>query len=302
MSEIININELNPSTFEYQTYSVEDTNLISSVEQNTSFNPEKDYIEYFIYDLNGNILSSNTSGYPNYQLLDNQLSINPVNDLKANGYEEGSYNTLYNFLSPKLDSNSFTKYYISEISPDRTELRLSSTSIPSERVIISTNEFINEINSVEGVYPDFYLNFDNNQLVIANNIQLDGDTVLIKLYEPLSSLFGLKSELWVVEKLADPKAYNINISQVFEIQDNNITLQGPNLNIGIKDEINNSTEYKNYSSLSSTTNQQGSGSLQYHLNNLLNQKGIAINIDYSNYSDFIHFSSAQTRLENFTIN
>jgi len=299
MAENININELDPTTFEYQDYSIQDASLISSIEQETQFDPSLDYIEYFIYDLNGNILSSNTSGYPNYTLLDNKISIDPVNDLKANGYIEGSYNTSYNFLSSKLGSNSFTKYYISEISSDRTELRITTTAIPDEEVVRLTNEFITKINSVEGIYPDFYLNFDNNQLVIANNIQLDNNTVLIKLYDPLPPTFGLKSELWVVEKIAEPKAYNIDIFQTFNLENDNIQLQGPNLNISVKDNINNSTEYKTYSTLSSTTNSQGSGSLQYQLNNILAEKGIKLNVDYTDYNNFIQFSSAQTRLENF---
>ena len=206
---------------------------------------------------------------------------------------------IIDFLSNKLGSNSFTKYYIEEISSDRTELRINSTQIPALERISLTNDFINELNSVEGAYPDFYLNFNNNQLVIANNIKLDGDTILIKLYEPLPSSFNIKSELWVVEKISESVAYQISITPVFEIEDDNISLKGPNFNISVKDNINNSTEYKTYSSLSSTTNFQGSGSLQYQLNNILAEKGITINVDYNDYSNFVNFSSAQTRLENF---
>jgi hypothetical protein len=43
----------------------------------------------------------------------------------------------------------------------------------------------------------------------------------------------------------------------------------------------------------------GSGSLLYQINSILAEKGIEINIDYSDYSEFVHFSSAKTRLENF---
>ena len=35
------------------------------------------------------------------------------------------------------------------------------------------------------------------------------------------------------------------------------------------------------------------------LNNILKNKSIRLNIDYTDYNNFIHFSSAQTRLENF---
>ena len=304
MEELINIKQISPETFETQTYSDKDLNLITSVDIQTQFFPGSDYIEYFVYDLNENIIFANNFGYPNYTILDNQLAIDPESDLKITGFDEGQYNTLYNFLRPLLGSNGSTLYYISEISTNRTEIRLNSTDISTTDIIGSTTEFIEQNQSSSLAYPDFYLNFGYNQLVIANNVLLDDSdvnnpTVLIKLYEPLPQDFSVNTTLWVVEKVAEPKAYNINITTVFDTEDQNIYLKGPNVNLNIKDQINNSTEYGNYSSLSQTTNSQGSGSLQYQINSLLANKGIKINIDYSDYSQFINFSSAQTRLENF---
>jgi len=304
MAEIININPINPLTFELQEYSVSDSSLITSFDIDTTFNPNIDYLEYFIYDLNGNILTQNVSGYPGYKLIDNDVVLYPEVDLKAYGYTEGQYNTLYNFLSPKLGSNSFTPYYISEISSDRTEVRLDTTAIPNALVISSSLELINDITNSTGSYYDFYLNFGNNDLVIAVNALLDttdstNPTVLIKLYEPLPPQFDLQSQLWVVNQVSEPVAYNINISQTFDIADNNIQLRGPNTNISVKNQINNSTDYSNYQALSATTAKTGSNSLQYQLNNLLAQTGVTVNVDYSDYSNFIHFSNAQVRLENF---
>jgi hypothetical protein len=304
MAEIVNINPINPFTFELQEYSISDSSLITSFNVDTTFNPSVDYLEYFIYDLNGNILVQNVSGYPGYTLVDNNVVLDPEADLKAYGYSEGQYNTLYNFLSPKLGSNSFNNYYISEISSDRTEVRLDTTSIPNDLVISSSLELINNITNSTGSYYDFYLDFGNNDLVIAVNALLDttdptNPTVLIKLYEPLPSQFDLQSQLWVVTQVSEPIAYNINITQTFDIASNNIQLRGPNTNISIKNQINNSTDYASYQALSATTAKTGSNSLQYQLNNLLAQTGVTVNVDYSDYSDFIHFSNAQVRLENF---
>ena len=80
-----------------------------------------------------------------------------------------------------------------------------------------------------------------------------------------------------------PQTHNINTTTVFDILDQNIALKGPNTNLSIKDQINNSTEYGTHASLSQTTSSQGSGSLQYQINSLLANKGIKINIDYSDY-------------------
>ena len=306
MAETINILPLNPNNFEFQEYSSSDLNLIVSTEIETSFDTTSDYIEYYIYDLSGNIIVSNIFGFPGYKLINNQVSIDPVADLAAYGYEQGSYNTLYNFLKRKLGSTPLSTYYIDEISSDRTEIRLNTTEIPNIDVVALTNDFINEIQNSPIGYVDFYLDFGDNQLVIANNILLDNTTpddptILIKLYEPLPSQFSLKAPCWVVQQIANSLAYNISITPTFDTTGDNIYINRPNFNLSVSDNINNSTDYTNYTTLTSTSSSysQGTGSLQYQLNNLLAQRGLSINIDYSDYSNFIHFGSAQSQLENF---
>ena len=304
MSEIVNIIPINPTTFEYQDYSNEDISLITSFETEVQFTPGIDIIEYFIYDLDGNILFEDVDGYGGYSLIDNGLVLDPQTNLISQGYTEGQYNTLYNFVSPKLSSNSNNTYFLSQISSNRTEIRLDTTTIPNLSVISSSLELINDITTSTGSYYDFYLDFGSNQLVIANNILLDNSnvnnpTVLIKLYDPLPPEFNINSQCWVVTQVANPIAYNINIIQTFDFIDENIQLKGPNTNLDIQNQINNSTEYNNLTQLNNTNNSQGTGSIQYQLNSMLANTGIEINVDYSDYSNFIHFSSAQTRLENF---
>jgi len=303
MAEVINIIPINPTTFEYQEYSVEDTSLINSNIIDTKFDPSTDYLEYFIYDLNNELLYIDNLGFNNYRLIDNQLVLTPEKDLILNTFTEGQYNTLYNILSNKLGSSYLNTLYIQEISSDRTELRLNTTSIPNDELIQKTNEFISQQNSEIG-YLDFYINFGNNKLVIANNILLDNSnssdpTILIKLYEPLPLEFNVKTECWVSEKIAESVAYNISISETFNIDDFNIKIKGPNLNLSVQDKINNTTNYASYTNLKTTTSSQNSGSFYYQLNSILANKGITVNIDYSDYSQFVNLSSAQTRLENF---
>jgi len=306
MAEIVTLNPIDPTTFEFQEYSISDTTLITSLTIDTSFNPNTDYLEYYIYDLNGNIIEQNVSGWPYYKLIDNNVVLDPVDNLKFSGFEEGQYNTLYNFLSRKLFSSDLNTYYISQISSDRTEVRLDTTSIPNDLVISSSLELISDIQNATGSYYDFYLNFGNNDLVIAVNALLDtssidNPTVLIKLYDPLPEIFDVNSQCWVVTQVSQPVAYNISITQIFEPADEYLYLKGPNFNLAVQNQINNSTDYSNYTSLSQTspTLSSGTGSLNYQLNNILAQTGITVNIDYSDYSNFIHFSSAKTRLENF---
>ena len=308
MAEIINISSINPITFEFQEYSTSDTSLITFLETQSAFDPQTDTVEFFVYDLNNQIVYENVSNFYGYNLDsdNNVLTLDPGKNVTDQGFTEGQYNTVYNFLSPKLASGPFNTYYISEISSDRTEVRLDTTSIPNTLVISSATELINNITNSTGSYYDFYLDFGNNDLVIANNALLDttdlnNPTILIKLYEPLPQQFTINSQCWSVIQIANTVAYNVDISFIFDVEDNNITLLGPNYNLDILDKINNSTAYTNYTTLKQTTGSyaQGTGSLQYQLNSLLVQPGININVDYSDYSNFIHFSNAQVRLENF---
>jgi len=303
---LITTQSISPTTFEYQEYSNSDIALINEQSVLTTFDPHTDYIEYFVYDLSNNVLFSDIDGFPYFKLIDNQVSLDPVQNLTVTGYNVGSYNTLYNFLRKRLASSPSQSYYIDEISSNRTEIRLNTTEIPNTEVIASTIEFVNVIQSSSLDYVDFYIDFGFNELVIANNILLDTSnaddpTILIKLYEPLPNTIEINDQCWVVQKIADSVAYNINVNEIFNATGNNIYINRPNFNIPVTNNLNNSTDYINYTTLTTTSSSysQGTGSLQYQLNNLLAQNNIQINIDYSDYSNFIHFSSAQTRLENF---
>ena len=122
MEKIVNIQIVDPNNFQIQNYSDKDESLIANyTEQDIIFDPTVDYVEYFIFDLNKNILYSNEIGYPYFKLRDNLITIDPQKDLELQGYTEGQYITIYNFLKRKLSSSPGSVFYIQDISSDRTE-------------------------------------------------------------------------------------------------------------------------------------------------------------------------------------
>ena len=281
-----------------QTYTVSDDSLIASFNTDITFNSETDYIEYFIYNANKDLIDS-VQSLRNFAIYGEDLSINPEQDLESRAYLEGKYYTVYNFLRPLLSSSILEPYYVSEISTDRTELRLSSTSILGGDIADSTTALKLAIDT-SPFQKDFSLNFNQNNLVIANNVLLDDSnpdniTVLIKLYEPLPDQFGIQSQCWAVEKIAESKAFLIDIIVSYTQEDTTIKIKGPNINLQQNTEVNKSGEYQNTTSLKSTTN----SNLKYQLNSILAETGVELNIDYGDYNNFVFFSSAQTRLENF---
>ena len=293
-----NIFQIDPFNFQLEEYSTKDLNLIEKIPVVTSFDPLTDYIEYFIYNLNGSLVYPDPIDplipFTGYRIEDNQLILSPEIDLADYGYINGSYNTLYNFLTNRGNSSPTAKYFISEISTNRTELRLDSTTIPNAEIISSVDSFILERN-LDPFFPDFYLNFGQNQLIISNNIALDGNTILIKLYDPLPQQFQLKSQCYIVEEVSNPQAYNVQIIPEPIVVDNSIKLQGPNLNLNVKNQTNNSTQPQSYEDLIST---DLSASLQ-QINSFYEDTSIAINVDYTDFSNFINFSSAEKRVSNF---
>jgi hypothetical protein len=299
--------QIDTQQFLLQDYEVQDTNLLTSFDIDTSLSSSS-YIELFVYDNNKNILSSDLN-FTEYTVQNNgqssgdensisEIILDPESILVNLGYDQGEYITYFNFLNKNLGSELQT-LYISEISSDRTEIRLDSLNLTNLDIIEQTNNFIQEREN-SSYFLDFYLNFGNNNLILANNILLDGDdpnnpTILIKLYEPLLEEFDINSSLWVVSPVEESVAYQVKFDNPPIVFTDTTPLKGPNFNIELKDQINNSTLSLSYNDLISTNL---SSSLN-QLNSLLEEKEIDINVDYTDFSDFIHFSSAVTRISNF---
>jgi hypothetical protein len=298
------ITQVNIQDFNIQMYESQESSLINSFEIGTIFNSQS-YIEYFVYDLNKNLFLTeyNFREYTLNNLQNNpdelyEIIIDPSQSLLNSGFDQGTYISYYNFLDKKIGSN-LEQLYISEISNDRTEIRLDSIILDELSLIEQTNTFIQERQDSD-YFLDFYLNFGDNNLLIANNIILESQditnpTILVKLYEPLPDEFNLNSKCWIVITIEESVAYQVTFDDpIFEINDTT-SIQGPNFNLNIKDQVNNSTAELSYIDLITTS----LTSSQQQLASLLEEKEIDVNIDYTTFEGYTHFSSAETRLRNF---
>jgi len=293
---------------QYQNYSLQDTSLINVVLINGIFGNTNDYIEYFIKDTAGNIINSNYNftGYKVGSTVDpvngttNQLFLDPEQDGRALGYDRGTYNVKYNFLTTFLLSRSPSNqnFWIKEISPSRTEIKAARQDLSNSQLADTFNSF-STILSSDAYYPTFYLNFGRDELVIGINaayIEENGVSyVLFKLYEPLPDNFDLKSKFWVVGRTADSAEFNVAINVAPDPVTDTQRIKGPNFDVKINDTAGQTTPYYNYTSLFAT----GITSSYQQLQSILQDKGILINTDYTQFENYIHFSSATERLYNF---
>lgn len=303
----LKVTKLNINLGSDQQYSEKDIALINSIQLQRKFGLPEDYIELHIYDLNNSLLKSNYN-YLSYRnsfknlitpnsLIDN-ISFNPSEDAIDEGFNVGSVILEYNLYRKLFNSNINNKFFIKNISSDRTELRIANNNISNSDLENLYLDFLIKFNQ-EPYYKDFNLNFSNNINLLGVNISLEKDPIqynlLIKLYEPLPIELTIKDQFWIIERISDSINYQVDFEIIPKIVVNSNNLKGPNFNIKINNEINPSINYINYNSFFSNT----STSSYQQIKSLLEEKNIEINIDYSDYSNFIHFSSAKERILNF---
>ena len=306
MAEEVSISSVSASSLETQIYSSQDINLLNEFELNRDFGAEQDIIEYHIFDPNNSLLSSSYD-YASYSTqvtnpsssLYNTLYIDPDQDLNNSGFNIGEYNVLYKFYRPVFLSSNTARYFIKEISSDRTEIQISTNDLSYNAVGTSYFNYVTS-KAEKTFYSDLLLNFgDNNTLIAVNTLLNTEDTsqasIFVKLYEPLPAEYILKDTLWIVEEISDPISFQVNIQFTTEETEQIEFLRGPNTSIDLNDKTNTPTKYFNTNELLGTVLTSSYQQVQ----SVLEEKGISINIDYTDYNNFIQFSSAYDRLANF---
>lgn len=305
--EVVNVSYLG-SDGQYQTYAPSDTALINTSLITANFGTPSDYIEYFIKDQSGLVLNSNYyvtkygigSNVNPVTSTTNILELDPEADARVSGYNRGVVNVKYNFLTKWLLStpDPANNFWIKEISTTRTEIKVARQDLSNTQLANAFGNFNNAL-AADAYYPDFYLNFGSDILIIAVNAvyieEAGSGYVVFKLYEPLPSEFDVKSTFWVVTETANSAEFNVSINVTPEAIVDSTQLQGPNFKVRVKDKIGQTTPYYNYTSLLSTSVTSSYQQLQ----SMMQEQGIDINIDYSNFSNFVHFSSITDRLYNF---
>lgn len=288
------------------TLSAKDDQLIDDFQVNSSFNQVTDFIELHYYSLDGRLLKSipfyTNIGSPqdsetaNTGTL-NSISLGTEDDLLTGGYEFGDVYLTYNFLSDPFTSTSAkSKFFIEEISPDRTEIRLLSTTLSAEELKNGVNNLQQLI--TDNTISDFIVNLESNRLLLAINVDIlgykDKTSVVVKLYNPLPEDINVKDTLSINIEVADPVAL-LAEAEIVEDEIKIPYLKGANFNVEVGQ---NTAQPSEYLTINDVFNYPVTNSY-YQVRSIFEEKGAELSIDYSSYENFINFSSAQERLENF---
>ena len=291
-----------------ERYKIEDLKNIQSKKIFTNFGQgDVDLVELHVYG--GNELLESDYDVDGF-LIDNyikkgrkrkrpRIELDIHNDIRQLGFKSGVYKVHYNFFRDVLGSyNENNGLHIAEISPSRTEIKIKTTS-QDENFIKSFDELQekNVDSFVDEGWHDLLANFGENNVHLIVNWKDDGDDgILIKLYNPLPDSIQVKQQLWIVKEIITSHTEMIKLIPA-EVQKVGEEISGPNFTIDISKGIGD-TDWETWDSILGTN----ATTKQNLLNKFVSNSGYEyakLNIDYYYYSNFVHFSSAKERLENF---
>ena len=302
------ITELNSDTFQTISLSDKEKSLIDQFQVNSFLDQSKHRVDLLIYSEDKRLLE-NFADYDKYsQLLAansagtegaSQINIDPEKDAIELGYESGDVVLVYKFVNNYFAPSKFgAEFFIESISPDGTEIRALSQFLNEEDLKLKTKqlkEYLLESSYVDNIALNFQ---DSSSESIGLNVDVEqtdkGLGIVIKLYGKIPSDISINSIFTVDLKVSEDRAFSI-YAEYEEVKQKALRLKGPNFEIEDKANNNNPTEFFNYNELFSYPT---TGS-NYEIFSLLNEKGANITIEHNEFSNFIHFSSAEERLRNF---
>jgi hypothetical protein len=220
-------------------------------------------------------------------------------DLENLGVPPSEYKVVYNFIRNFIGSyTSKDKLFISDISTDRTELKVSLSDPNSKSGRLQLARFVIETVKPKSFVPNIILNFGDNKIIDVSNVTSDGDptSFYVKLYDPLPIDLDLFFTCWVGVRLMKPYIDTMIVIPE-QIPTEPSYLQGPNFEVDYDYWVNSDTEYKSWTEILSENVQTS----EQILNRYISSSGapVELNIDYGEFKNFIYYSNARDRVENF---
>jgi len=230
-------------------------------------------------------------------VLDNPIGIDISKIFQDLKLTAGNFRIVVNFFKNLIGSYDRQHLRIDEISPDRTEIRLRAIDDTNVEFLQQITNYIQQVNQTSAqFYKSYLLNFSRNQCVLFVNSVVIGEYLYVKLYDPLPENIALDFKCWIVEEQKNP--YVDRILLVPEtIKSTFNSLAGPNWQATSISDTSAETNFKTWSDLLGSSAQTSQQIVDAYFSGSLS--GVKLNIDYSDFNNFIFYGSATERLENF---
>jgi hypothetical protein len=233
----------------------------------------------------------------------------------------GTLKIVVNFFKNLIGSYEQQYLRIDEISPDRTEIRLRAIDIRNSQFLNELTDYAENVNQTATVdiqqetvssirnrqpiineieipkkFKTYLLNFSRNQTFQFVNSVVVGEYVYVKLNQPLPNEFQKDFKCWIVEELKLPYVDNVTLQTESAARTFN-KLANPNWQAVSVLNTSTDTGLKTWNELLGSSTQTSQQIIDSYFSGSLS--GMKLNIDYSDFNNFIFYSSATERLENF---
>jgi len=229
--------------------------------------------------------------------LDNPIGIDVSKIFEDLKLTAGNFRIVVNFFKNLIGSYDRQHLRIDEISPDRTEIRLRAIDDTDPEFLQQITNYIQNVNQTSNkYYKSYLLNFSRNQCALFVNSVVIGEYLYVKLYEPLPENIAVDFKCWVVEEQKNPYIDQVSILPKI-VKPTFNSLAGPNWQASSFSDTSAETSYKTWSELLGSSVQTSQQIVDAYFSGSLT--GMKLNIDYSDFNNFVFYSSATNRLENF---
>ena len=267
-------------------------------------------IEFHVYSndtwISGNHKISFQNQIPEFKdsITNQSINVNTAigfdiyNEFEKLNITSGNFRIVLNFFKNLIGSFEQQHLRIDEISPDRKEIRLRAIDDTNPEFLTQITNYIQSVNqtSDKGIYKSYLLNFSRNQCVHFVNSVVIGEYVYVKLQDALPEQFDTDFKCWIVEEQKDAYIDRINIL-ASQVKKTFTALSNPNWQANYSYDTSAETGLKNWTDLLGSSIQTSQQVVDHYFSGSLS--GMSLNIDYSDFNNFVFYSSAVERLENF---
>ena len=233
------------------------------------------------------------------------LDIDLYSEFNSLGLTAGNFRIVLNFFENLIGSYNNQYLKVSEISPDRTEVKLTLIDKNNQSALTQLVNYIDDVKQTQlndnivnpNVTETYLLNFSQNNCIQFVNSVVVGEHLYVKLLNPLPLDINLKFKCWVVKEKKLPYIDTVEITPEILLS-SQTTLAGPNWQANTNaTDISTETDLKSWNDLLGSSIQTSQQIIDSYFSGSLS--GIDLNIDYSDFNNFIFYSSATERLANF---
>lgn len=205
-------------------------------------------------------------------------------------YYDGEVKVAINYIRKVVSSESLDELRVFNISPSRYEARVKYVLNNSEF------DFFKKLKDLEdtdiSISKNYFLNFGNNKLYTILNMLIESkDSIIFRFYDPLPLDINVSDACFVCEKIINTNVITADIVSKITSPEEDVEFLEPNFLIKVKERQETNSTYLTLNSLIS-------GSSNLILSNI-SSSSEPLNIDFEKYENFVFYSSATERLDNF---